>query len=433
MKKSTRRLLRFGLPLALFGGCLLFSYHMNVLPGLLEPGMNSHHNDDGVQLSEMYVNDAAHKHTKQDSAANRTHEVGNKSKLLNRRNQTAVLGDTDVCRGVEPWFKKRSSWKQIQLIFYGKPIMQVVKRLCVQRHWKMMIMLNESDPSSLYELQKRVNEEGTFTIMFTSSRLYHLAIVQRLANSTHALVSSIRYAFKTTGPKKEQLNVFRNHFLSYGCMLEEVGIMPRSFLLDDSYDCIQFFKYAHLNPTSWWVLKKSHGYGGEGISIHQNSSKLYTKFGLCKGNREYVVQEYIYNLLLVEKRKFDVRGLVLIAGTNPYFLFYHEGYLRVSVSDFSYNSNRNVHITNSHLQVMSRDFDPEKHFWSFERFQSFLDAHHPENNHFVENKLIPFIKNTSLFLLQSSKQREFLYFIMYTAVLYACECTHACCMVYVCY
>ena len=320
-------------------------------------------------------------------------------------NPTTPLLHAADCGWVEPWFEKKT-WKRVQLIFYGKPIMQAVKRICVQRHWKMMIIPNESNPISVKELQRQTSSSNVFTVLFTSSRQYHLHIIQDLANSTNALVSSIRYAFKTTGPKKEQLMAFREHFLSYGCTLEKVGIMPQSFLMDDQQDCVQFFKYAHSNPASWWVLKKSQGYGGEGITIHQNMSLLYKKFGMCKGNGEFIIQEYLSNLLLVERRKFDVRGLVLIAGTNPYFLFYHQGYLRVSVSDFSFKGDRNIHITNSHLQVTSRDFHPEKHFWSFERFQEFLDTHHPNNGDFVENKLIPFIKNTSLFLLQSSKLKH---------------------------
>lgn len=320
--------------------------------------------------------------------------------------QTTPSLHTADCRWVKPWFKKKT-WKRVQLIFYGKPIMQAVKRICVQRHWKMMIIQNESNPNTVKELQRQASSSNTFTVLFTSSRQYHLPVIQDLANSTNALVSSIRYAFKTTGPKKEQLVAFRKHFLSYGCSLEQVGIMPQSFLMDNQQDCVQFFKYAHLNPASWWVLKKSQGYGGEGITIHQNMSLLYKKFGMCKGNGEFIVQEYLSNLLLVEYRKFDVRGLVLIAGTNPYFIFYHQGYLRVSVSDFSFKGDRNIHITNSHLQVTSRDFHPEKHFWSFERFQEFLDTYYPHNGDFVENKLIPFIKDTSLFLLQSSKSEHY--------------------------
>lgn len=401
MKKLLKKLLRVGLLVALFCSCLLASRHLDAY---LRPKLHRQHRVDVSLNSKIHLKDANIKH----SDFKQTYDVekrSNHSLHGNGSKSIAVLRATGDCRRVEPWFAKKE-WKHVQLIFYGKPIMQAVKRLCVRRHWKMMVILNESNPVNVAELERRASARDTFTIVFTSSRHYHQPVVQRLANLSNALVSSIRYAFKTTGPKKEQLLAFREHFASFGCTLDDVGIMPRSFLLDDSQDCVRFFKYADSFSAAWWVLKSSQGYGGEGISVHQNMSLLYKTFGTCKRNREYIVQEYIFNLLLLEGRKFDVRALVLIAGTNPYFLFYHEGYLRVSVSEFSLKGDRNVHITNSHLQVMSKDYDPEKHFWSFGRFQEYLDAHHPDNEAFVENKLVPFIKNTSLFLLQSSKSED---------------------------
>ena len=375
MSRSLKKFLRVGLLVALYCGCLVLAYIF------WQPERAQRRQIGGLFLEEenqppARQESSSHKHVNEEESVNQVD-----GKLPNQT--TPSLHVTD-CRWVEPWFKKKT-WKRVQLIFYGKPLMQAVKRICIQRRWKIMIFQNESNPNTVKELQRLASSSNTFTVLFTASHQYHLPVVQDLANSTNALVSSIRYAFKTTGPKKDQLKAFRKHFVSYGCTLEDVGIMPQSFLLDSQRDCVKFFKYAHSNPASWWVLKNSEGYGGEGITIHQNMSLLYKKFGMCKGNGEFVVQEYLSNLLLVEHRKFDVRGLVLIAGTNPYFLFHHEGYLRVSVTDFSFEGDRNVHITNSHLQVTSRDFDPEKHFWSFKRFQEFLDTHHPNNGDFVEN------------------------------------------------
>lgn len=403
-----KKLLRFGLLVLLFCGCLLFSYnyHLDIYGGRHQLQKDQVGDDTLMKDAPLPGKQANNdNHQELDQSSNLfPGESNNNNNKASKENKTVALVHRGDCRWVEPWFTKKR-WEHVQLIFYGKPIMQVVKRLCIQRHWKMMLILNDSNPNSQKELQKLVSSspQDTFTILYTSSRQYHLPIIQELANSTNALVSSIRYAFKTSGPKKEQLKAFRAHFVAHGCTLEEVGIMPRSFLLDDSQECVQFFKYADSSPTRWWVLKMSQGYGGEGITVHQNMSLLYRKFGTCKGTEEYIVQEYLSDLLLVEGRKFDVRGLILIAGTNPYFLFFHESYLRVSVSNFAFNGKRNVHITNSHLQVMSKDFDPEKHFWSFARFQEFLDANHPDNQDFMENKLIPFIKKTALFLLQSSK------------------------------
>ena len=308
-----------------------------------------------------------------------------------------------LCRWVEPWFANKT-WPHTHLIFYGKPIMQAVKSICVHRHWKMTMVLNDSS-SGLKELERLTSVSQTFIVAFTSSRALRHSVIQRLANSTNALVSAIRYAYKITGAKKGQLEAFRKQFHLYDCNMDEMKVMPRSFLLDNPSDCVHFFKYANSRPSSWWVLKTSQGYGGDGITVLPNLTSLHNRFGTCSNkHKEFIVQEYLSDLLLVEGRKFDVRALVLIAGTSPYMLFYHNGYLRVSVKDFNMHGDRSVHLTNSHVQVHSDGFAPEKHFWSFERFQEFLDRTNPRNDKFVERRLIPFIKKISLFILKTGMQ-----------------------------
>ncbi len=312
----------------------------------------------------------------------------------------APMASDNYCSRVERWFPNQT-YPETQLVFFGKPIMQAVRSICIERRWKMKLILNDS-PFGVSELDKLLSPH-VFTIAFTSSRGLRHPIVQQLANSSNALVSGIRYAFKTTGAKKGQVQAFRTYLNLFGCSLEDLSIMPPSFLLDEPADCVQFFKYASLHSSSYWVLKPSHGYGGDGIAILPNLTRLHREFGTCQGKEEYVVQEYLLNLLLIEGRKFDVRALVLIAGTNPYILFHHDGYLRVSVKQFDLNGGRAVHLTNSHVQVFSTGFKPDKHFWSFQRFQQYLDSNHPDNEDFVRSRLVPFIKKISLFILQTGR------------------------------
>ena len=319
--------------------------------------------------------------------------------------------DTDSCWHLEPWFT-RSHWDRTQLVFYGKPSMQVIKSVANQRRWRVKITGNSS---AFFKQSHSMKEDISFMVVYTTSlQLGKNPILQKLANSRNALVSGIRNAYKVTGAKKGQLETFRGFFKSFGCTLEQVNIMPRSFLMDNDVECLQFFKYAsqkerlsisHAQPPSMWVLKTSSGYGGDGVTILPNTTLLLEWFGNCQNTnkKEYIAQEYIKNILLIEGRKFDVRGIVLIAGTNPYMLFYHEGYLRVSVHQFESNGGREVHLTNSHVQVTSKGFDPEKHFWTFSQFQEYLDLHLPQNDGYVYNTLIPFIKKVGLFLLQAGE------------------------------
>ena len=50
------------------------------------------------------------------------------------------------------------------------------------------------------------------------------------------------------------------------------------------------------------------------------------------------MQRYISKPLLLDGHKFDFRIYMLIASTNPLQLFYHDGFLRVSLLQYDENS-----------------------------------------------------------------------------------------------
>jgi len=63
-----------------------------------------------------------------------------------------------------------------------------------------------------------------------------------------------------------------------------------------------------------------------------------------------IAQKYITNPLLLDlNNKFDMRVYMLISSTNPLIVFYHDGYLRVSINSFDKHSNdvREILLKNS--------------------------------------------------------------------------------------
>lgn len=69
------------------------------------------------------------------------------------------------------------------------------------------------------------------------------------------------------------------------------------------------------------------------------------------------LSRYIPNPLLLNGFKADIRTYMLIAGTCPYMVFYHPGYVRLSVVPYSLNQQEiHAHLTN---QVSMSDFPSE--------------------------------------------------------------------------
>ena len=56
---------------------------------------------------------------------------------------------------------------------------------------------------------------------------------------------------------------------------------------------------------------------------------------------------YILNPFLLNGHKADIRTYMLIAGTSPYMVFYHPGYVRLSLVPYSLTQEEvHAHLTN---------------------------------------------------------------------------------------
>ena len=235
------------------------------------------------------------------------------------------------------------TFSETYLVFYGKPSMQSLWNVGSSRGWKMKHIITKE----LSELQELVSPDR-FLVVYTHSGAFQHKLIRQLANSTNALVGTIGNAFKATGSKKTEIISFRNYFQSFGCSLEDTSFMPKSFVLDDPNECVQFFRYLGKQPNSMWLLKPSHGHSGAGMTMHSNLTFFYKEYATCMKKPNSIVQEYVSDPLLVEERKFDFRTFILIAQTSPYYLvFYHEGYVRRAIKKYDVHGSREVHLTNT--------------------------------------------------------------------------------------
>ena len=293
-------------------------------------------------------------------------------------------------------YKSMDSYKTVRLVFYKKHKMNVAQIVARNKGWITTGIANKFNQLISYI------SSDSFTVIFTSSKELSSVMFERYLNKTNLLAAGIPGAYQFTGTKREQYLTYQAYLNSFGCSIEDLELMPLLYLLDDDQQCRQFFdRLERGGADKTWVLKNSRGFGGDQVEVIRNSSLLKARFGRCRSNEQFIAQEYIQSLLLLNNRKFDVRALVLIANSQPYMLFYHEGYLRVVIKTFDPKGSREVHLTNTHVQSLQPGFVPDEHFWSFERFQAYLDASHPDNGNFVQLRLIPFIKRISMLIVKS--------------------------------
>jgi len=68
-------------------------------------------------------------------------------------------------------------------------------------------------------------------------------------------------------------------------------------------------------------------------SHYENGSQCGTE------NRPLIAQAYINNPLLLDRNnKFDFRVYMLIASTNPFIVYYHDGFIKLSVNPYEKTS-----------------------------------------------------------------------------------------------
>lgn len=80
-----------------------------------------------------------------------------------------------------------------------------------------------------------------------------------------------------------------------------------------------------------------------------------TKRSSDLNRRIFSLWRYIMNPLLIHGKKFDIRCYMLISSVKPLIIFYHSGYIRLSMFDFDPNDgNLLTHLTNQVAFVFHR-------------------------------------------------------------------------------
>eukprot|EP01016_Furgasonia_blochmanni_P047574 TRINITY_DN7001_c0_g1_i4.p1 TRINITY_DN7001_c0_g1~~TRINITY_DN7001_c0_g1_i4.p1 ORF type:complete len:705 (-),score=195.27 TRINITY_DN7001_c0_g1_i4:205-2259(-) len=211
--------------------------------------------------------------------------------------------------------------------------------------------------------------------------------------------------------------------------------LPTSYVLGEETDCKAFFeeisspKYEE-NKKKYpvqWISKLGLGpHRGLGVELvteevekrvrdNWENGKLCGKRG--EDEADLIMQRYITNPLTVEGRKFDFRLYMLIASTEPLIVYYHDGFLRVSLEEYDENSqDKSVHLTNTEFskakfkEAEDAGQDAEKlkdmQFWTMERMQKYLlDQGIIKDPEWLDNYLRPAFKRAFAHIGRMAKYR----------------------------
>jgi len=106
-----------------------------------------------------------------------------------------------------------------------------------------------------------------------------------------------------------------------------------------------------------------------------------------------IVQKYIENPLIINKRKFEIRQWVLVTSLNPLVIWmWKEPYLRFAAEDYIMDdlNNRYSHLTNNLIDNNSEQFKNEKKLeFPFQDFVNFIGENEWKNIHVkIKNAII---------------------------------------------
>lgn len=181
---------------------------------------------------------------------------------------------------------------------------------------------------------------------------------------------------------------FKKFFAGKPTNFQDLSVKVSDFLSKLQNLDPQFHLYGTKNI---WIVKPGRKSRGREISLFDNleSIKKYTQ-----NPQKWVVQKYIENPLLIERKKFDIRQWVLVSSGHPLTIWvFSKCYLRFAVDSYDNNSLNNLfmHLTNNSISKNSKKFDNESSMWSSDRFIEYLKEEYSED--LWSSKILPGMKN----------------------------------------
>jgi hypothetical protein len=213
---------------------------------------------------------------------------------------------------------------------------------------------------SWWSIQEK-SEDSYTTSNFIWTQWLKPTIISSLPTSpTSTPLSPFYNKLESTSSLSNKKDLFLNLSAYYKCTQEDSSdCMPLTFLIEGGTssqgwkDFKQYFTMVGaMGEDAKWIWKP-----GENSNRGQNIwvvDKLESVQGYVQGRKSWIVQKYIHNPLLINRRKFDIRCFGLLSGVNGKHqgYFYQDGYLRTAWKEFSGEDVEDlfIHLTNDAIQ-----------------------------------------------------------------------------------
>ncbi|OMJ75874.1 hypothetical protein SteCoe_24893 [Stentor coeruleus] len=180
--------------------------------------------------------------------------------------------------------------------------------------------------------------------------------------------------------KKEMFKNMKNYYDQVG--IDIFTIVPLTFHIESGASDSQFQSFLNTyTEGSTWIIKPGEATNrGKGIKVSSSLDKIKSIISRQRKSHTYIIQKYIQNPLLINKRKFDIRCYALLTSFANQLqgYFFKDGYLRTSCKEFNIKNTNDkfVHLTNDAIQKNHEDYGKFEsgNKLSYNDFQKFLNS-----------------------------------------------------------
>jgi tubulin--tyrosine ligase len=168
--------------------------------------------------------------------------------------------------------------------------------------------------------------------------------------------------------------------------------VPLTFHIETGTSDPQFQTFTQqFTEGSTWIIKPGEATNrGKGIKVSSFLDQIKDIISKHQENRTYIIQKYIQNPLLINKRKFDIRCYALITSFSNQLqgYFFKDGYLRTSCKEFNIKNTNDkfIHLTNDAIQKNHEDYGKFEsgNKLSYYDFQKFLHSNGSNIDFFID-------------------------------------------------